>query len=229
MRPLFSKSRLWRFSHQPLCQPKRRTVMVASTAVQNSQPSPVDLGALKTRQQGAWSSGDYAVVGTTLQIVGEAAVRSPRPPRRTEGARRRGRQRQRHARRGSPLVRRGIHRLCAEPARARPAARRGGRSVDRVQGGGRRGAALRRRQFRRGGLDLRRHVHAGSGQGRGGTAQGMPERRQDRPRQLDAGRFYRAAVQDARKIPAAAGRCEVARHCGGPGRALRKCSGLQRW
>ena len=30
-----------------------------------------DLQALKTRQQGAWSSGDYAVVGTTLQIVGE--------------------------------------------------------------------------------------------------------------------------------------------------------------
>ena len=40
-------------------------------------PSPVrtanqpDLKAIKTRQQGAWSSGDYAVVGTTLQIVGE--------------------------------------------------------------------------------------------------------------------------------------------------------------
>jgi ubiquinone/menaquinone biosynthesis C-methylase UbiE len=32
---------------------------------------PVDLGALKTRQQAAWSSGDYAVVGITLQIVGE--------------------------------------------------------------------------------------------------------------------------------------------------------------
>ena len=32
---------------------------------------PVDLAALKTRQKGAWSSGDYAVVGTTLQIVGE--------------------------------------------------------------------------------------------------------------------------------------------------------------
>jgi ubiquinone/menaquinone biosynthesis C-methylase UbiE len=31
----------------------------------------IDLAALKTRQQGAWSSGDYAVVGTTLQIVGE--------------------------------------------------------------------------------------------------------------------------------------------------------------
>src|SRR5204862_4606975 len=31
----------------------------------------VDLAALKARQQGAWSSGDYAVVGTTLQLVGE--------------------------------------------------------------------------------------------------------------------------------------------------------------
>jgi len=31
----------------------------------------VDLNAVKTRQQGAWSSGDYAMVGTTLQIVGE--------------------------------------------------------------------------------------------------------------------------------------------------------------
>jgi SAM-dependent methyltransferase len=31
----------------------------------------VDLAAVKARQQAAWSSGDYAVVGTTLQIVGE--------------------------------------------------------------------------------------------------------------------------------------------------------------
>jgi ubiquinone/menaquinone biosynthesis C-methylase UbiE len=31
----------------------------------------VDLAALKALQKGAWSSGDYAVVGTTLQIVGE--------------------------------------------------------------------------------------------------------------------------------------------------------------
>jgi ubiquinone/menaquinone biosynthesis C-methylase UbiE len=32
---------------------------------------PVDLTAIKARQQGAWSSGDYAMIGTTLQIVGE--------------------------------------------------------------------------------------------------------------------------------------------------------------
>ncbi len=30
-----------------------------------------DLAAVKQKQQAAWSSGDYAVVGTTLQIVGE--------------------------------------------------------------------------------------------------------------------------------------------------------------
>jgi ubiquinone/menaquinone biosynthesis C-methylase UbiE len=32
---------------------------------------PTDLTALKSRQMAAWGSGDYAVIGTTLQIVGE--------------------------------------------------------------------------------------------------------------------------------------------------------------
>jgi ubiquinone/menaquinone biosynthesis C-methylase UbiE len=47
--------------------------MLASvtTISQTRQSDQVDLKAVKTRQQGAWSSGDYAVVGTTLQIVGE--------------------------------------------------------------------------------------------------------------------------------------------------------------
>lgn len=31
----------------------------------------VDLSAVKSRQMAAWASGDYAVIGTTLQIVGE--------------------------------------------------------------------------------------------------------------------------------------------------------------
>ncbi len=38
--------------------------------IQTSISTP-DLSAVKGRQQAAWSSGDYAVVGTTLQIVGE--------------------------------------------------------------------------------------------------------------------------------------------------------------
>lgn len=38
-----------------------------------SPSAPVaDLAAVKTRQQAAWSTGNYAVVGTTLQIVGES-------------------------------------------------------------------------------------------------------------------------------------------------------------
>jgi ubiquinone/menaquinone biosynthesis C-methylase UbiE len=41
-----------------------------SETVQTIAKTP-DLSALKTRQQAAWSAGNYAVVGTTLQIVGE--------------------------------------------------------------------------------------------------------------------------------------------------------------
>jgi SAM-dependent methyltransferase len=36
-----------------------------------AEPAAPDLAAVKTRQQAAWSSGDYAIVGSTLQIVGE--------------------------------------------------------------------------------------------------------------------------------------------------------------
>jgi ubiquinone/menaquinone biosynthesis C-methylase UbiE len=40
--------------------------------IQVANPAPpADLNMVKGRQQAAWSSGDYAVVGTTLQIVGE--------------------------------------------------------------------------------------------------------------------------------------------------------------
>ena len=35
-------------------------------------PAPtIDLAAIKSRQQIAWGAGDYAIIGTTLQIVGE--------------------------------------------------------------------------------------------------------------------------------------------------------------
>ena len=38
--------------------------------------APIDLAALKGRQQMAWASGDYAVIGTTLQLVGELLAES---------------------------------------------------------------------------------------------------------------------------------------------------------
>ncbi|MES2226653.1 MAG: class I SAM-dependent methyltransferase [Pseudomonadota bacterium] len=41
-----------------------------SAVASNASPA-IDLAAVKTRQQAAWSTGNYAVVGTTLQIVGE--------------------------------------------------------------------------------------------------------------------------------------------------------------
>jgi ubiquinone/menaquinone biosynthesis C-methylase UbiE len=41
-----------------------------STVILASSPT-IDLAPVKTRQQAAWSTGNYAVIGTTLQIVGE--------------------------------------------------------------------------------------------------------------------------------------------------------------
>jgi ubiquinone/menaquinone biosynthesis C-methylase UbiE len=42
-----------------------------TTMTSARQSATPDLTALKSRQQAAWSSGNYAIVGTTLQIVGE--------------------------------------------------------------------------------------------------------------------------------------------------------------
>lgn len=52
--------------------------MLTSTATTNHLPQPAraDFKAMKARQQAAWSSGDYAVIGTTLQIVGEELCES---------------------------------------------------------------------------------------------------------------------------------------------------------
>lgn len=42
------------------------------SAVLSTSSPGVDFAAVKSRQQLAWSAGDYAVVGTTLQMVGES-------------------------------------------------------------------------------------------------------------------------------------------------------------
>ena len=49
---------------------ERRDAQTLNRMENTSQP-PIDLTAVKSKQQAAWSTGDYAVVGTTLQIVGE--------------------------------------------------------------------------------------------------------------------------------------------------------------
>jgi SAM-dependent methyltransferase len=45
---------------------------ISSTSARPSTAASVDLGALKTKQQAMWASGDFSVIGTTLQIVGES-------------------------------------------------------------------------------------------------------------------------------------------------------------
>ena len=45
--------------------------MVSSSISNQPSPGEPDLRAIKSRQQDAWAAGNYAVVGTTLQIVGE--------------------------------------------------------------------------------------------------------------------------------------------------------------
>src|SRR6201990_1413819 len=47
------------------------TATAPKTAQASIPPAASDLTSLKIRQQAAWSSGNYAIVGTTLQIVGE--------------------------------------------------------------------------------------------------------------------------------------------------------------
>jgi ubiquinone/menaquinone biosynthesis C-methylase UbiE len=48
--------------------------MIMEAVQEISIPTTTTLDALKTRQHSAWSSGNYSIIGTTLQIVGESLV-----------------------------------------------------------------------------------------------------------------------------------------------------------
>jgi len=45
---------------------------VASTNASTATHTVVDFNAIKQRQQATWASGDFAIIGATLQIVGES-------------------------------------------------------------------------------------------------------------------------------------------------------------
>jgi ubiquinone/menaquinone biosynthesis C-methylase UbiE len=47
-------------------------VEFASSKQQASAANTPDFAAIKQRQQATWASGDFAVIGVTLQIVGES-------------------------------------------------------------------------------------------------------------------------------------------------------------
>src|SRR5688572_14100591 len=48
------------------------TAVLDTPAQEASTPTAPDYAAIKKRQQATWASGDFAVVGVTLQIVGES-------------------------------------------------------------------------------------------------------------------------------------------------------------
>ena len=52
--------------------------MIANATVTGRNPTQSQVGfvAIKVRRQGVWSSADYAVAGTALQIVGEPVLPS---------------------------------------------------------------------------------------------------------------------------------------------------------
>src|SRR5258707_13362583 len=48
------------------------TLAECTPAKKTSLPAAPDYAAIKQRQQTTWASGDFAIIGTTLQIVGES-------------------------------------------------------------------------------------------------------------------------------------------------------------
>jgi ubiquinone/menaquinone biosynthesis C-methylase UbiE len=54
-----------------MAQPQKQIRILDCIPTEQKPAALVDLGAVKTRQQAMWASGDFAVIGNTLQIVGE--------------------------------------------------------------------------------------------------------------------------------------------------------------
>ena len=119
-----------------------------------------DFDAIKARQRATWASGDFGIIGTTLQIVGETlceAVDLRAGSTVLDVAAGNGNCSLAAARR---WCRRHLHRLRPGAARGRPPPRRGRAAGHRVPGGRRRGAAVRRRHVRRRAVVVRRDVRA---------------------------------------------------------------------
>jgi SAM-dependent methyltransferase len=193
--------------------------MATTATAQAQQPGQIDLSALKTRQHGAWSSGDYAVVGTTLQIVGEElceAMDLRAGHKVLDVAAGNGNATLAAARRWCDVVSTDYVPSLLERGRARAAAE--GLAVQFKEADAEAldfGDATFDAVLSTFGVMFTPDQEPGPRGVR--TSAGLQERRQDRSRQLDAGRLHRAIVQDARQIPAAAGRREIARAVGNAG------------
>ena len=176
-----------------------------------------------------WASGDYAVIGTTLQIVGESLCEAVDVARRLDGARRGRRQRQRLARRRPPGLRRHRHRL--RGGAPRPAPRAGPRpracpSTTQV-------ADAEDLPFDDASFDAVLSTFGvmfvpDPAAGRGRAAPGVPSRRSHRPRptgrpRASSARCSRSSAPTCRRPPACRPRCS-----GAPRTASRSCSAPRR-
>ena len=180
------------------------------TPIQPVPPAVPDLAQVKARQRAAWSSGDYAVVGTTLQIVGEELC---------EALDLRAGQKVLDVAAGNGNASlAAARRWCQVTATdyvpgllARAGERAGADRLDVTL----READAEALPFPDGAfdavrLDLRGHVHPEPG-ARGGRARPrLRPGREDRPGQLDAGRIHRPALPDHRPVRPASGRTPVA-------------------
>jgi SAM-dependent methyltransferase len=149
---------------------------------------PIDLIALKNRQMAAWASGDYAVIGTTLQIVGEQLAEACDllcDEQVLDVAAGNGNATLAAARRGCIVTSTDYVAALLERGEDRARAERLNVTFQVADA-----EAL---PFEDASFDA---VLSTFGQGGLGTGAGLSPGRQDRPRQLDAGRIRRPDVQD---------------------------------
>ena len=201
---------------------------MTSAVSRDSAVKPAGSTSVKARQQAMWASGDFAVIGTTLQIVGELlceGVDLRAGERVLDVAAGNGNATLAAARR---FAQRHVDRLRAGAARARAAPRRSGGPRRHVRGGRCRGAALSGRELRRGALDVRRDVRARPRAGRQRDDARVPAGRPDRPGLLDADGFPRAALPRRGQVRAADAGRSSRRSCGAPTRTSRTCSAARR-
>ena len=191
--------------------------MTTTTAVR--QTATPELTALKSRQQVAWSSGNYAVVGTTLQIVGEQlceALDLRAGSKVLDVAAGNGMVSLAAARRWCDVTSTDYVPALLECGRARATAN--GLSIKFKE------ADAESLPFDDASFDAVISTFGvmftpNQAQAAFRNAARLQARRPDWSRKLDSGRLYRSGLQDARQVLAAAGGREVAGAVGHPRRA----------
>jgi SAM-dependent methyltransferase len=193
-----------------------------------SPPVAPDFGAIKLRQQAVWASGDYAVIGTMLQIVGEQLCRGDAAEGRRDVldvAAGNGNATLAAARRFAEVTSTDYVPSLIERGRARAEAE--GLSVAFREADAE-ALPFRGRELRRGDVDVRRDVHArpregGGGDGAGGAAGGRIGMANWTPASF-VGQIFRTIGQH---VPPPAGLRR--RRCGVAPRGSPNCFPVSRW